>query len=360
MNFKRFVQDYFTFSRNERKGITILLILIFLLGVANKVIFYFETPARIDVDLLDSASHRLGWFSDSLNQSEPHKMLFSFNPNTIDSAALDSLDLPVSVKLNLLKFRNSNGKIYSGSDFKKIYGVTDAVYSKAEPYLIFESKEDYDISRSSKNELFQFDPNTAIDQDFKRLGLSAKQIRTIRNYLNKGGRFHTRDDFSKIWGLSDHQKTTLSKYIVIESKDEKEPERKVVGEIIKIELNTADSIALKQLPGIGEKLSKRIVKYRDILGGYNSLGQLNEVYGLNDETIHEIENLVTIDLSRIRKLDLNFADMKELSKHPYIQKNLADKIIKFRASSGSIPDLAVLRDNMILNIDEYNRLRPYF
>ena len=84
MNFKRFVQDYFTFSRNERKGIAVLLILIFLMGIANKVIFYFEKPARIDVNLLDSASLKLGEFSDSLNQVATQKKLFSFNPNTID------------------------------------------------------------------------------------------------------------------------------------------------------------------------------------------------------------------------------------------------------------------------------------
>ena len=54
MKFKHLIQDYFTFGRNERKGVIILLILIFILAVANKTIFYFEKPAKIDVELLDS------------------------------------------------------------------------------------------------------------------------------------------------------------------------------------------------------------------------------------------------------------------------------------------------------------------
>jgi len=64
MNFKQLMQDYFTYSRNERKGITVLIILIFLLAIANKVIFYFETPGKIDSVLLDSASYELGMFND--------------------------------------------------------------------------------------------------------------------------------------------------------------------------------------------------------------------------------------------------------------------------------------------------------
>jgi len=55
MNFKQLIQDYFTFSRNERKGIIVLVVLIFLLAVTNKLIFYFEKPAKIDAALLDSA-----------------------------------------------------------------------------------------------------------------------------------------------------------------------------------------------------------------------------------------------------------------------------------------------------------------
>lgn len=360
MNLKRFIEDYFTFSRNERKGITTLLILIFLLGIANKVIFYFEKPARINVDLLHKSSRKLGSYSDSLTRIESKQILFSFNPNTIDSAALDSLDLPVLVKSNLLKFRKKNGKFYTKSDFRKIYGVSDVVYTEIEPYLHIDREvKNFDMP-TVQLKLFQFDPNTASDGDFLRLGLSEKQIQTVRNYLAKGGSFKTKDDFSKIRGLREQQKKTLSNYIVIEEKAKNVPELEAAEVILQIELNTADSLSLKALPGIGDKLSKRIIKYRDILGGYHSLSQLEEVYGLSRQTIQGIENRLTIDPGKIRKLDLNFSDMKELSKHPYIKNELATKIVKFRSAHGSISDLSVLRDNMILNIEQYNQLMPYF
>jgi DNA uptake protein ComE-like DNA-binding protein len=360
MNFKRFVQDYFTFSRNERKGITILLILIFLLGIANKVIFYFEKPVRIDINLLDSASNKLGVVSDSINLRTLSQKLFRFNPNTIDSVALDSLNLPIAVKSNLLKFRNRSGKFYSAADFKRIYGVTDSLYTRVEPYLFVESNTTAKPAVSERPDLFMFDPNKATNRDFQRLGLSDKQITTIRNYLGKGGSFRSKDDFFKIYGISDHQKEILSNYILIRENLKVVEKNIETVNSAKIEINSADSITLEQLPEIGEKLSKRIVKYRDILGGFYSFDQLKEVYGLNEQTIKVIEGLMTIDASKIRKLDLNFSDLKELSKHPYIRKNLAEKIIKFRSAHGSIADLTILYDNMILNIDEYNRLQPYF
>jgi len=360
MNFKQLIQDYFTFSRNERKGIIVLVVLIFLLAVANKAIFYFETPAKIDAVLLDSARHELGLAIDSINQKEALQTLFAFNPNTIDSATLDSLAIPQSVKINLLKFRNKGGKIFSAADFKKIYGVTDQVYNQVSPFLLLENESNQQEKIAAVPEFFLFDPNKATDSEFLRLGFSNKQIATIRKYLDKGGVFRNKADFFKIRVISENQKRNLSDWVVIESGQKVLSVEKLAGNAPVIDLNSADSIQLKQLPGIGSVLSKRIVKYRDLLGGFYSVNQLKEVYGLSEQTIRQIEEKVKLDNNKIRKLDLNFADVNELSRHPYLKKNLATLIVKFRTKNGSLRDFSILRDSMILNIDEYNRIKPYF
>lgn len=360
MNFKQILQDYFTFSRNERRGILILIILIFLVAITNKVIFYFETPSKFDPVLFDSARYELGLLNDSLNQKESSKRLFTFNPNLIDSVALTDLDLPETVKQNLLKFRRKGGKLYSVNDFRKIYGVTESIFLKVLPYLQI---EEYDVSTGkiiSSTELFFFDPNTISDMDFHRLGLTDKQIRTIRNYQDKGGSFHSKTDFLKIYGLTDHQKNTLSEYVRIEKKEIEKYNMDPVTEVKTIDLNSSDSTELELLPGIGDKLSKRIVKYREMLGGYYSLSQLKEVYGLNEQTIRLVSPNLTIDPGKIKKIDWNFSDAFELSKHPYLRNNLSKQIVKFRSKYGSISNLEILRDSMILNIAEYNRLKPYF
>jgi competence protein ComEA len=360
MNFKQLIQDYFTFSRNERRGIIILLTLIFLLAITNKVIFYFETPSKLDPVLFDSARYELGLLNDSLNQQEDSKRLFTFNPNLIDSITLTNLDLPESVKQNLLRFRTKGGKFYSVFDFRKIYGVTEEIFLEIKPFIQVAENDMAEKQRNPSTELFAFDPNTTSDVDFQRLGLTERQIRTIRNYQEKGGSFRSNADFFKMWGLTDHQKNTLADYIRIETTEITERKMESVTEIKAMDLNTADSTELELLPGIGDKLSKRIVKYRDMLGGYYSVTQLKEVYGLNEQTIQLITPSLTIDLNKIKKIEWNFADAFELSKHPYLRNNLSKQIVKFRSKNGSISNLEILRDSMILNIAEYNRLKPYF
>ncbi len=364
MNFKQIIQDYFTFSRNERKGITILLVIIFLLAVANKVIFYFETPAKIDVALLDSVNNELNLVKDNTKNQAEKNILFRFNPNTINQAALDSLFLPKEVKRNILKFRDRGGRFYSVTDFRKIYGVTDSIYNKLAPFLIFENELVKPASikltpEKLNSELFAFDPNVTTDKDFTRLGLTEKQIQTIRKYQGRGGSFRSKADFYRIYGISESQKNSLNEYVIIDEKRNPDYEKRTEVDKIQIEINAADSIELMKLPGIGDKLSKRIVKYRDLLGGFYSVVQLKEVYGLSEEVIRKIEGMVKIDPARIRKIDLNFADWNELAKHPYIQKNLARKIVKFRTKYGNINEYTVLRDSMILNIEEFARLKPY-
>jgi competence protein ComEA len=206
-----------------------------------------------------------------------------------------------------------------------------------------------------------FDPNKSTDNEFLRLGFSDKQITTIRKYIDNGGFFRSKADFFKIRVIAEKQKRNLNDWIVIEpTQKAKHSEGNLAVKTTTLEINSADSIQLKQLPGIGSILSKRIVKYRDLLGGFYSIAQLKEVYGLTEQTIALIEEKVKVDVTQIKKIDVNFADANELSRHPYLKKSLASKIVKFRTKNGSIRDLAILRDSMILNIDEYNRIKPYF
>lgn len=361
MNLKQLIRDYFTFSRNERKGLIILIFIIFVLAVANKLVFYFEKPAVIDKALLDSARQKLGEYNDSLYETEPAKVLFYFNPNLIDSLALDSLNVPDQVKLNLLRYRSKGGYFKSGEDLHKIYGMTEDVYSGILPYVLFDDQKPDSRRTQSSVELFAFNPNSATDKEFEMLGFSEKQIAVIRKYLSKSGNFKTKDDFLRLRIIDEDQKSKISDWINL-------PEatteiQKVILErkkTVPIELNSADTTLLKQLPGIGSVLAKRIVKYRDLLGGFCSIAQLNEVYGMSEQTVNLIKSRVEVNALLINKLDLNFGDKSEFSKHPYLKNTLAVKIIKFRSRYGKINNLEVLRDSMILNIDEYTRIKPYF
>jgi len=127
---------------------------------------------------------------------------------------------------------------------------------------------------------------------------------------------------------------------------------------ISIELNKADSASLDQLPGIGPVFAKRIIKYRTILGGYYSVNQIAEVYGMKPDIVDKIQKFLTVDTSEIKKIDLNIAEFKEINAHPYISYEQTKVICKFRARN-KLLSLKQLLDLNIFNSDELLKLRPY-
>lgn len=128
---------------------------------------------------------------------------------------------------------------------------------------------------------------------------------------------------------------------------------------ILIELNSTDSVSIQQLYGIGQVLSKRIIKYRDYLGGFYSENQLLEVYGLTAETFAKIEKNITVDTLLIKRLNINNLPYNSLKKHPYIKDQIASKIIKYRASNGKILNIKQLQQADILTKEELDRIKNY-
>ncbi|HLS37651.1 MAG TPA: helix-hairpin-helix domain-containing protein, partial [Sphingobacterium bovisgrunnientis] len=140
---------------------------------------------------------------------------------------------------------------------------------------------------------FTFDPNTATANQWDKLGLSPKQIQVILNYRSKGGKFYKKEDLRKIYSISEKDYNRLESYITISTADDKPKksfetsayEKREVKSIARpISINTADTSELKQLKGIGSVLAARIVKFRDALGGFHSVNQIQEVYGISEET----------------------------------------------------------------------------
>lgn len=125
-----------------------------------------------------------------------------------------------------------------------------------------------------------------------------------------------------------------------------------------IEINTADSASLERLRGIGGVLAKRIIKYRNLLGGFYSQNQLLEVYGINNELINKLKNNLSIDTSYIVKFDLYKCEKSVLFKHPYIGKAIAYNILKYRSCYPNNTIQNMIAEN-ILPHDVFEKLRPY-
>ena len=126
-----------------------------------------------------------------------------------------------------------------------------------------------------------------------------------------------------------------------------------------LELNTCDSAALDGLPGIGPVLSRRIIKYRNLLGGFASAGQLREVYGLSDSTFDIISKRVWADSSKVVKINLNSVDFKRLIRLPYLEKYDVTVILKYRELQGKIESLDELVRNKIISPEKAIKVRAY-
>lgn len=105
-----------------------------------------------------------------------------------------------------------------------------------------------------------------------------------------------------------------------------------------VELNTADTVVLKKVPGIGSVFANRIIKYRELLGGYTSVQQLREVYGIDDEKYGTLAVWFEADTSRVRKLTINHLSMEALAHHPYLNYKQAKVIITMRERKGALRD----------------------
>jgi DNA uptake protein and related DNA-binding proteins len=125
-----------------------------------------------------------------------------------------------------------------------------------------------------------------------------------------------------------------------------------------IELNQADSAKLDQLPGIGPVFASRIIKYRTILGGYYSIDQLYEVYGMKPETVDKIKQYIMVDTLKIQRIDLNTASFRQINAHPYISYDQTKVICKYR-DKNKILFMSQLESLQIFTSTDIQKLRPY-
>ncbi|NGM71769.1 ComEA family DNA-binding protein [Sphingobacterium sp. SGL-16] len=233
------------------------------------------------------------------------------------------------------------------------------------------SKPDYSRRSAASRTIhyFKFNPNTIGPEEWERLGLSAKQIKVIQNYISKGGKFYKKEDLKKIYSIYEKDYDRLYPYIVIEGKANeypKFPERTIPktdkianDKVLVVELNSTDTTQLKRLKGIGIVLSARIIKFRDALGGFHQLEQLKEVYGLTEETFDLIKGNLKLSNAQVRKLDVNNLNAEELAKHPYISKKQAQVIVNFRNEHGPFRDFDNFTQNKALDKDFLRKIEPY-
>ena len=292
--------DLFYFSRKEKNGIVLILIL-------NLLIYFWPDVYH--------------YFSNRKNQAIQFE------------------------KLPELKVENNGENYESNSKEKRIENKSN-------------TKENIFVNH------FEFDPNRCSKDQWMKLGVKEKTAETIMKYVSKGGKFKSPEDLKKIWGLSPTQVKDLMPFVKIiltpkiENKKNTNSHFETTNSNKIIDVNTADSLLLESLPGIGPALAVRIIKYRNKLGGFYTREQLKEVWGLPDSVFHKVKEKVIFS-DNANKININTADFLKLKSHPYIGYKLANTIINYRNQHGNFKSLEDIQKIILIDEKMFNRLSHY-
>lgn len=300
---KQYVKDYFDFTARERTGILILLALIVVFNILPLVHHVFQKQEDVD-----------------------HEKVNAFFALQTDSVEFERI-----------------GKANSAS-----------------------------AQSRRQVRLFYFDPNSISKEKWMELGVKEKTAQTIHNYISKGGYFGSADDLHKIYGLQDKEVERLKAFVRIKEKksaryigtEEPVSEARSYSNTYApkvpavVDVNTADTLQLVALPGIGSRLAARILNFREKLGGFYSVSQVAETYFLPDSTFKKIRPFLKVS-GNIRTININRSDYAGLSTHPYISGRVANAIVQFRKQHGDFQSLSELKKIEIISDSLYDKVAPY-
>ncbi len=240
---------------------------------------------------------------------------------------------------------------------------TDSLNKLSEHAEFGESKNLMQNKAEVKPELFAFNPNNLPLDDWRRLGFSDKQIKVIKNYESKGGKFNSKEDLKKMYCISEKDYSRIESYIDIpatKSAYNEKSKKKFERATVLVDIGTADSSELLLLKGIGPAFARRISLYRNKLGGFTSKEQLKEVWGFSDSLYQSLVPEISLtDSSNIKKINLNAADFNELRNHPYIGYQLASLISNYRKQHNGFKTPDEIKKLPLVNEQLYSKLAPY-
>lgn len=273
-------KDFFYYTKSERRVILLLLaIALLLLGIW--AVMEYLRPVEVPVTL--SESEEIDSFLANLEEQEKIRkshtpkneisaVLQPFDPNTADSVLLRQLGLPVYIVRNILKYRAKGGVFRSPESFSRIYGLKEEVYQKLKPYITIAPLVSVSHVRTD----------------------TFRQLKDTIPYIPK------------------YEEGTI------------------------VDLNKADTSILKRIPGIGSTLARMIVVYRQRLGGFYDVSQLQEVPHVRVE----LNKWFVVTPAGLHKIQVNSASLDKLRSHPYMDFYKAKAIMEYRRKRGKIKGLS--------------------
>ena len=351
------------FGRREIRALAFLLpFFVVLVWIAVEA---FRTPSKSDVLHIEAADSLL-----VAKDKGPVLRLEKFDPNTVTFEQLRAMGIDKFVARNIVKY-SQGGRHYSiPEDVAIVYGLSDSLYAELKPYIAiadeFKIKPSAHYSHSATSQAdsarfsprervfrkVMFDPNVLDAEGFYELGcFTARQAEALVEYRTRIGGFGSLLQFRDCYLIGEALYAEMSEYITLSPLPE--PEK------VLIDLNSADSLTLVSIRGIGPVTAHDILLYRQRLGGYHSTRQLFDLAVVQPKNYELFEKEIWCDSCKIQKIDINFVAPKELARHPYMTPSRVRKIIKHRQLKGGWSNAEEFLADDILSADEAARIIPY-
>lgn len=316
--------------------------------------------------------------------------------NSADSAAWAGLrGIGPVLSQRIVNFRESKGGFASVEEIQSVYGLSPETYTSILPYLTVDTagtayqtlqanQPSWDRTSFPKRreELVEkLEINSADSAAFRKVkGIGPVLAGRIVKYRSRRGGFDEPKDLLEVYGIREAENfEQIARQVWVDTTlkpaQPKEETRQASTsrawdstrnwkttkyDAQPIDLNRADTTALKRIPGIGSKTANRLVKFRKRLGFFHSVDQLHEVWGLSETNYLRMEPYLFVkDLEPLPHVLVNEWDVRQLADHPYIEYKLAKQMVAYREAHGPYPDRAALEQLYGVPEGTWEKLTPY-
>jgi DNA uptake protein ComE-like DNA-binding protein len=231
------------------------------------------------------------------------------------------------------------------------FTLTTKEYPERQKWLSLQSKIDslneWDAKVVSK--VYLFNPNFITDYKGYKLGMSVAEIDRLLAFRKQNKYVNSIKEFQVVTMVSDSLLNAIAPYfkfpdwvankrlVTVNYSAKAYPKKE---KIVLNDLNLATQEDLVKIYGIGEVLSLRILKLKESLGGFVSMDQMKDVWGLSPEVIGSLNShFKIVGLPNIKKININNASLKEMAGFYYFKNGLAREIVVYRSMNGDIENI---------------------
>lgn len=342
-------------SRERRGAIAFVVVVILLTVLLSNGIFHHN---QNDWHVVKDTAQVNAWLQSVMAQQiiRPHK----FDPNNSSVEELTQMGISSAMAVSWIKYTDAGGYFNQPQDLLRLYGMSDSVYSVLRPFISIKSRkptftqQNRFEKRKKNTDIFEpFNPASDTEKQLIDAGLPGYVASSIMKYRQAGGSFVEKADLLKIYVIDSALYLKLEPHIQLDES----PFQSVIS-LDSVELNSATFHELRKLQ-FAESFIGRVLKYRDLLGGYYSFDQLNEVYQAKEYEVNKLKSACWIDTLQVVKVQINEVTQTQMGMHPYISYKKASKIIKYRSFAGRIENFREYSSLKLHTEDEMEKLKPY-